>query len=324
MAELLIVENRASRRGKRVAAALRRQLEERSSAASVEWATISRLGDAGTPERRVLAVGGDGTVNAVASWLEERRQRLPLGIVPAGTGNNLARGLGIPLDTDLACRVALESEETAPLDALAYTDGAAGAARLMIQAGALGFPADVALRYDRLRRNPAFRFVAAATGTYIYLALALTGVARQRWRERRGLPHLNIRCEIDGETLDEDILALFIGNEKSLGGGFLPCPRARVDDGKIDLCVVRAGSGRSYLRLLARVSRGEHVDLDDCIVYRQTAQPVEMRLSRPAPFLADGDLWLHDDRYRLEVLPGRFDIVVDGGRQPGSGEGSGE
>lgn len=259
-----------------------------------------------------MAVGGDGTVNAVASWLHERHCACPVAIVPAGTGNNLARGLKVPLDTDTACRVALAGDLTTPLDVLLYRDGAAIRSRLMLQTGALGFPADIAMRYDRLRRNRLFRWLAKPTGTYIYRILALIGLARQKWRERRNLPQLTVRCQLEGETIEEQVIALFIGNEGTLGGDFIPCPRAEMDDGKLDICLVRAGTGHSYLRLFARVARGDHLDLEDCVVYRQTAQPVDLHLSETSPLLADGDLWVSSDRYHLEVLRHRLEVVVGG------------
>ncbi len=242
----------------------------------------------------------------------ERGVERPLGVIPAGTGNNLARGLGIPLDPAAACRVAFESDRTVPLDVVLYRTAEENRDRLIIQSGALGFPAEIALRYDRLRRHRLFRFCARPLGTYVYRVLALSGLIAQAWRERRGRPPLRVRCEVDGEVIEENVLAVFIGNEKSLGGNFQPCPLANTVDGLVDICIVRADVGQSYLSLLAQVKNGTHLALEDSVVYRQSARPVEFRLSRAAPLLADGDLWARGDHYRLEVVPRRFQIVSKG------------
>src|SRR5678816_4908666 len=62
-----------------------------------------------------------------------------------------------------------------------------------------------------------------------------------------------VQCVLPEETLEERVIAIFIGNERSLGGEFQPCPKARIDDGLMDLCFVRAGTGESYLRLFRSV-----------------------------------------------------------------------
>ena len=119
-----------------------------------------------------------------------------------------------------------------------------------------------------------------------------------------------MRCTLPGEVIEEDVLAIFVGNEKSLGGDFVPCPNARIDDGKLDICLVRAAPSESYLRLFAKVSRGEHVALTDSVVYRQSEGPVTLELSRKSPFLADGDLWLSSERYELTVAPEQLELLI--------------
>jgi diacylglycerol kinase (ATP) len=309
--EILVIHNPASRRGRRVGAALRRLLEAGGKAGAAHWVGISELPRAELPGGRLIVVGGDGTINAVASWLHDLGASLPLGIVPAGTGNNLARGLGLPLDVENASRLALESAGRRRIDAILYHGAGDGRARLIVQTAALGFPATIAGRYDALRRRSLFRLVALPLGPYVYRLLALAGLAAQKRRERRGAPLLSIRCRLGGgEILEEEVLAVFIGNEKSLGGNFHPCPLARMDDGALDLCLVRAGTGESYLRLFGRIMRGEHLAIERAIIYRQTPGPVEIALSEPSPLLADGDLWVESSSYRLEVLPGRLEVVT--------------
>ncbi len=259
---------------------------------------------------RLIVIGGDGTLSAVSEWLIERDHDCPIAIVPAGTGNNLARGLGLPLDTVRALEIAFRGERLRALDAVRYQGKAEGRARIMIQTAALGFPAEIAARYDALRRHSFFRYLCAPAGPYVYRLLALAGLGEQRRKERRGENLLDVECRLPGERLRETVFAIFLGNEKSLGGNFCPCPRAEVDDGLLDICLVRAGTGAGYLRLFRSVIRGEHLALERTVVYRQTRGPVEIELSAPSLFLADGDLWLKDSSFRLEVLPHRFRVIV--------------
>jgi diacylglycerol kinase (ATP) len=306
----LLVHNTASRRGKltlrRVQAALERP--EWAAWRGIRSLPLRDLTSVREAPERVIVLGGDGSINAAAEWLVGRGASAPLAILPAGTGNNLARGLGIPLGTEDALGVALRGSRARPLDAIAYR-GREDRERLIVQTSALGFPAEIAWRYDALRRHSLFRLLAAPAGPYVYRVLALLGLRDQKRRERRGdVP--GIRCAMPGETIEERAFAVFIGNERSLGGNFIPCPRAEVDDGKLDLCLVRAGTGASYLDLFRRIARGEHLALERTVVYRQTAGPVEIQLSKPAPLLADGDLWVTSDRFTLRVLERRFQAIT--------------
>jgi len=340
--DVLIVHNPGSRRGRDVAAVVRRILAESEDAGAAdssgdaiaavraEFVSITDLDRQEAPSGRVVAIGGDGTINAALSWLHSRGADRPLGIVPSGTGNNLARGLGLSLDAETAARLALAGSETRRIDGVVYQaveDGAehgdagetggapAGRDRLIVQSGALGFPAQIGARYDALRRHRVFRFLAAPLGPIVYVLLALVGLVGQKLREWSGDPLLEVRCrfrdlDVDERSVVERAFAVFVGNERTLGGGFVPCPRAEFDDGRVDLCIVRAGTGASYLGLFRRVLRGTHLDLADTVIYHQTRGPVELELSAPAGFLADGDIWIESDRYRLTVLPGRFAIVT--------------
>jgi diacylglycerol kinase (ATP) len=310
VAELLILHNTSSRRGRRVAALVRELLPELAGGQTVEWAALAELGKAAPPARRLVAVGGDGTVNAAATWLQERGLNVPLAVVPAGTGNNLARGLGIALKTPDACRVALRSQRLRSVDAVLYRARGESGARLMVQTAALGFPADIAGLYDRLRRHAILRFLFRPLGTQVYRLLAIPGLVYQKYLERRGKGLLEVRCRLPDEMLEETVFAVFLGNERSLGGNFDTCPRAQLDDGLLDICMVRAGTGERYLRVFRRAARGTHLELERTVLYRQSPGPVEIRLSEPRPMLVDGDLWVRSDEYRLEVLPRRFQVTV--------------
>ncbi|NUN97229.1 MAG: acylglycerol kinase family protein, partial [Candidatus Omnitrophica bacterium] len=89
--EWLLVHNPRSRRGTRVASEVRGLLEGMlpTGAPRPRWTTLEGLPEADVAPRRVVSLGGDGTVNAVLNWLWRNNLEIPLAIVPAGTGNNL-------------------------------------------------------------------------------------------------------------------------------------------------------------------------------------------------------------------------------------------
>ena len=211
-----------------------------------------------------------------------------------------------------------------PIDRVRYRASGDDRWRVFVQTAAIAYPARVAQRYDELRARSWFRALARPFGTQIYKLLALAGMRREIVRERRGQAH-RVRLEFaDGETIEETAMALFIGNERSLGGDFVPCPEAQVDDGQLDFCMVRAGTGASYLRLFQKVSRGEHLG-DDSI-----SLPAESRAGRAArrrrcPLSRRWqNLWVEGQRFEIEidqraVPPRRWRLArclraVDGGR----------
>ncbi len=320
-----VLYNPSSRQGGRVAAALRRlplpSPSARSPSPELDWVALDfRSGDAGmgidsiaAPDR-VIVIGGDGSVNAAFEWLHRLGRSAtdcPVGIVPAGTGNNLCRGLSLPLEPAAAFHLALHGERLRRIDALLFSaPGANGqATRLSVQSATLGFATEIAAQYDRLRRRRWLRPILKPLGPQIYRLLAARGLTTLRRPEGLRRATLRLRLELPGgASSDENIVAAFVGNERSLGGKFFPCPGARLDDGKADICYVRADAD-SFLAVFRAISRGEHLDRPE-IAYHQTHGPVQLRLDRPAPLLVDGDVWLSADHFRVEVLPSRFAIVV--------------
>lgn len=245
-----------------------------------------------------------------AKWMLERGLDAPLGIVPAGTGNNLARGLAIPLEPAQAFRRALLGTRTRPLDGCVIRDGRGPAMSVMVQSACLGFPAAMAARYEALRGHAILRPFLSLFGPYVYRLLAALGLEGQKRKEKRGEDLLEARCLFPHEELYETVLAVFLGNERSLGGNFHPCPIAQVDDGLLDVCLVRSGTGTNYWELFREVVRGEHLRLDKVVLYRQFSGTLEIELSTPAPILVDGDIRFTSDRFRIEVLPARFQVIV--------------
>ncbi|MEM7235195.1 MAG: diacylglycerol kinase family protein [Planctomycetota bacterium] len=320
-----LIGNSNSRRGAEV---LRRAASVLAAAGrSVETVDVTQLKELGSASDPIFAVGGDGTVNAAASWIFDHGGAQRIAVVPAGTGNNLAGGLGIPQETEDAVRLGIDGDKVQVVDAMSYrptasseeagsSEGGAVLAgddtRVFLQVATLGFPATVAATYDELRKWRAFRIAAKPFGTKIYKILAAIGLPFLKMKEWRGQRGLHVKCELPGETIEEDSFAIFLGAERSIGGDFIPCPDAKVDDGLLDICIVKSGTRDGYLKIFKEVSRGGHLALTDTVRYVQTPGPIRLTLSADAPFMADGDIWVQNRAYELEVHPGRFQIVVPG------------
>jgi diacylglycerol kinase (ATP) len=190
----------------------------------------------------LVAVGGDGTLHVALQAVAG--SGVPLGVVPAGTGNDLASGFGFPrapLAAADAVASALRAGTSRPVD-LARVTGPAGERRWYGGVLAAGFDAVVNERANRMRWPRGDRRYDLA------IALELA-----RLRPRR------YRLGLDGEVLHPDAVLVAVGNTASYGGGLRICPDADPTDGLLDVVVGAAMSRTTLIRIKPRVYRGTHV-----------------------------------------------------------------
>lgn len=232
---------RAGRLVPTVSAALREALPgteltivESRGVEHAESACRQAVADAAT----VLVMGGDGMahlgVNACAGT------GVPLGVLPAGTGNDLCRGLGLPLQIRDAVK-ALARGLTHSVD-LAHVTKPDGAERWVGCVVSSGFDSRVALR------------TAAMTVSIGPLAYAWSALA-----ELRTFRPLAYRLTVDGEQRDLPAMAVFVCNAEFFGGGMRAAPGANVHDGLLDVTVIHPVSRGVLLRLLPSLYSGGFV-----------------------------------------------------------------
>jgi diacylglycerol kinase family enzyme len=211
----------------------------------------------------VVVCGGDGTVRSVATVLAGTR--VPMALLPSGTGNLLARNLQIPLEVEAAARVAA-SGRTAALDVGRAEDGEC----FLVMAGT-GF--DAAMLRDTSDRAKVW---------LSWAAYVLAGA-----RHLRG-PLATYALELDGVALRRQGRAVLIGNVSALQAGLELLPGARPDDGLLDVAVLAPRGLRDWLRLARRVGIGQAPG--DRVLERWTATTVTVRSEPAQPVQYDGDL----------------------------------
>lgn len=195
----------------------------------------------------LIVVGGDGTLSCVLDAAIDRD--VPIVLIPAGTGNDLARALHLPLDPVEAGRLALQGvPRRIDVGEVRSADGI----RPFVTVAALGFDARVSDRTDRLRwpRGP-LRY---------YLALVIELL-------RLHPVHLDVALD-DGpiERMPSTLIA--VGNTSSYGGGMPICADAEPDDGLFDVVRVRPIGRLRLLRLFPLLLRGRHLALPEVAVRR--------------------------------------------------------
>ena len=117
----------------------------------------------------------------------------------------------------------------------------------------------------------------------------------------------------DGETLNPDGKALLctLANGQYVGGSFKCAPRAKTDDGLIEVCLVKTISRFRFVKLLGPYTKGEHLDRDDfkdIIVYRQAKQ-VEVIAEPGFAYSLDGEI-IYSDHFFVKMVPGALNFAV--------------
>ena len=198
---------------------------------------------------RVIAVGGDGTVQEVINGLMAGSHGSPppmLGVVPAGSGNDLARSLDLPLAPMEALPVAL-GERTRPLDLGLAASG--GVQRYFHAAGGTGFDAEVAFTMSGKRSG-------WQRGRAGYFLSTLNELRRYRNRELR----IRLATPDGARELEGRFLFVAFANGPFYGGGMKICPDASNADGMLDVCLVGDISRLGALKELPGIYRAAHVN----------------------------------------------------------------
>ena len=200
----------------------------------------------------LFVAGGDGTVNEAMNGLSAARalDRVAVGIIPFGTGNDFAAALGIPTETDAALEVLLEGREAARRSRPGQRP------RLREHLG------------RRLHRRGVGRGDAAAEDDRRPARLPdrrRAGAARVRSRLGRHHASSPAAC-----ASTRELYAFAVCNSRLIGGGRLIAPNAVIDDGLLDVCLIEAMSALEFVALARKVAEGEHVD-DPRVSYFQAS-----------------------------------------------------
>jgi diacylglycerol kinase (ATP) len=236
-----------------------------SESASLEHAAqLAR--DAAAVGRVVVAVGGDGMAGALAGAAS--RHGAAYGIIPAGRGNDLARMLAIPTDPADAARVlASGSSRQVDLIGVSVPGQAEAIVAGSVYAGVPSVAGEIANGTRLLR------------GSAVYTLAALRAVAA--WRPPTfGVQGSDSSHEFAG-------YAVVVANSAYFGAGMKVAPSARIDDGQLELILMRHAPKLTFIRCLTKIKDGSHLTLPEVSVHRDTE--VTLTLDRPVPVAADGE-----------------------------------
>lgn len=232
----------------------------------------------------IVAMGGDGTVNEVANGL--LGSDATLAVIPAGTGNDFIRMLGIPGNPMQAIDTLLDGT-TRTMDLGQVEDD-----RCFVNGLGIGLDAQVArdvLKMERLRGAPAY----------------ITAAVRQVFRFRA----FPVTLSTPEEQFELTCLSVGVANGIYAGGGFKLAPKADIDDGLIDISALGDYPKLERLFRLPKVRAGKHIDWQN-VTYRQAS---EVTISSPNKLIAhvDGEPYrLPSDSFTVRALPQALRVLV--------------
>jgi diacylglycerol kinase family enzyme len=239
--------------------------------------------------RQLVLAGGDGSVHLLVATLHRAGELSaddPIGLLPLGTGNDLARTLGVPLDAEAAAAAVLGGRSRA-LDLI--EDDAGG---VVVNVVHLGIGADAAERAGAMKDK--IGKAAYAVGS------AVAGVRETGWA---------LTVEVDGAVVHDGEPVLMVGvcNGRTIGGGAEIAPDAQPDDGLLDVVVATSTGPLARLGFGVALRSGDHVERDDVATFRGHQVTVS---GEPFPANADGELHDPVDRRTWTVLPAAWALVV--------------
>ena len=183
----------------------------------------------------IVAVGGDGTINEVARGLVNKGKGI-LGIIPGGTGNDMAKSLGISIDPERALEH-LCNGKNSTIDVGQVNDF------VFFNIASIGFDAEVVMNTINIKKAIRSRFAYGISVIYSLFS----------FKKKK------IQINIDGEFAEEDVILVAVGNGKYYGGGMEILPDAKVNDEYLDVCIISGIRKTKLLFLFPSIFKGNHI-----------------------------------------------------------------
>jgi YegS/Rv2252/BmrU family lipid kinase len=228
-----------------------------------------------------VVMSGDGLIGIVGGALAGGD--VPLGILPAGRGNDLARVLGIPVEPAEAVAVLAGGDQR-------MIDVGEANGRRFLGIASVGFDSDA----NRIANE-----TKVIRGRLVYAYAALRALAA--WKPAR------FTLRIGEENLRFTGWSVAAANSSTFGGGMLLAPNASLEDGEFDIVMVGESGKLQYISNLPKVFKGTHVDNEEVRIVR--ARNLELSASRPFAVYADGE-HITDLPASLRVLPKALSVLV--------------
>lgn len=194
----------------------------------------------------ILIAGGDGTLDNVVNEMKKRNIDLPIAILPAGTANDFANYMGMPQDVEKACNQILTSDAK-KIDIGKIND------KYFLNVASTGLFTDISQKMDMNLKN-----------TIGKLAYYVKGI-----EQLPNFKKLKIKVTSDEVSFDGNMYLMLVFNGQT-AGNIKFAYKAKVDDGLLDVIIIKAGNMKNILNIFIKMIRNEHLENIEGIVYFKT------------------------------------------------------
>lgn len=250
--------------------------------------------------KKIIAVGGDGTLNEVVNGIFIQKKSAPLdiiiGVIAVGTGNDWFRMYDIPLGYE-ECVKAIKSEYVFKQDVgkVEYWESMVQHSRYFVNAAGIGFDAEVAQRTNRLKDL-------GRRGAVLYMLSLLKALL--------GYHHTKVNVSVDGANVQENAFSLTLGIGRFNGAGMMQVPNALANDGLYDITLIKKISKLGVIKNIHRLYNGSILNHPKISSYRGSV--IEIKSEPPIKLETDGES-LGESPFRFTILPEAINVVVSEG-----------
>ncbi len=238
-----------------------------------------------------VAVGGDGTIGEVATGLA--LTDCALGVLPVGTGNVWAHMLRLPIWSPMNRSSLLDAARVLVTGETRCIDLGRANERYFVLWSGIGFDAQVA------RDVEPHRDVRRSLGNLAYVVAAVAEAIVMRGTR--------VTITIDERTMRMRAVLILVSNAQLYGPSWQVLPEARLDDGLLDVCILKGGNTLDLVRHLVMILTGHHVNDPRIEIYRATE--VRVRADKPLPLHLDGDPVGYTP-VTIRVVPKALKVIV--------------
>jgi len=238
----------------------------------------------------IIGRGGDGTLNNIVNGIDINDSSMRVGIIPAGTGNDVASTLHIPWKTKEALSV-IKQGYTRQID-LGIVNGVRFANTVSIGLDAL-------INQEAIPLKPLFQRLGLSFLAYVVAIVPIM------FRKRKDI---EVSFETDSENIKRNIGFATVTNCYRYGKGFIINPEAKLDDGWLDLCICNHVSPLALPYYALRENKGTHISLKEFSFHR--FKKLEMKSSSSVCIQIDGEVHAPLDRCQVSILPRALTMIV--------------
>lgn len=186
----------------------------------------------------IIAVGGDGTVNEVVNGVIKGQNKTPIAILPAGTVNDFANWMEIPKDVEGFAQM-IKNNKKVKVDVGKIDD------QYFMNVAAGGLLTNVGYKVSSDLKT--------VLGRFAYYVEGMKEIPKQMFKS------INLEINAAGMNTQEDVLMFLVMNTPSVGGFKKIAPKAKIDDGLLDVCIIKKSDLSEILSLFVQTMKGEHI-----------------------------------------------------------------